>query len=57
MTPRFAQPRFIAATDESLRVASVPNVEGEGVFTLTGPIIKDKLFFAVGVNPKGCAAR
>ncbi|MBK8261767.1 MAG: TonB-dependent receptor [Nannocystis sp.] len=53
VTPRFAQPRFIAATDESLRVASVPNVEGEGVFTLTGPIIKDKLFFAVGVNPKG----
>jgi len=51
MTPRFAQPRLIAATDESLRVASIADYQAEGVITLTGPIIKDKLFFAVGLNP------
>ena len=51
VTPRFASPRLIAATDESLRVASIPDVETEGVIFLSGPIIKDKLFFAVGVNP------
>ncbi|MCA9635102.1 MAG: TonB-dependent receptor, partial [Myxococcales bacterium] len=50
-TPRFAQPRLIAATDESLRVASVADIQLESVVTLNGPIIKDKLFFAVGVNP------
>ncbi len=51
VTPRFASPRLISATDESLRVASVPDIETEGVLLLSGPIIKDKLFFAVGVNP------
>ncbi len=51
VTPRFAAPRLISATDESLRVSSIPDVEGEAVFFLSGPIIKDKLFFGVGVNP------
>ena len=51
VTPRLASPRLIAATDESLRVASIPDVETEGVVVLSGPIIKDKLFFSVGVNP------
>lgn len=51
VTPRFASPRLISATDESLRVASVPDIETEGVLLISGPIIKDKLFFAVGVNP------
>jgi len=53
MTPRIATPRFIDSTDESLRVAEVANYEGQGVITLSGPIIKDKLFFAVGVSPGG----
>jgi hypothetical protein len=53
MTPRIALPRFISATDESLRVAEIMNYEGQGVVTLSGPIIKDKLFFAVGVAPGG----
>ncbi|HEY8379329.1 MAG TPA: TonB-dependent receptor [Nannocystis sp.] len=53
ITPRIASPRFIDATDESLRVAEVGNYIGEGVVTLSGPIIKDKLFFAVGVAPSG----
>ncbi len=52
-SPRVALPRFIADTDESLRVAEVIDYEGQGVFTLSGPIIKDKLFFAFGVSPGG----
>jgi hypothetical protein len=52
-TPRVAEPRFIADTDESLRVAEIIDYEGQGVFTLSGPIIKDKLFFAFGVSPGG----
>ncbi len=51
VTPRLAAPRLISATDESLRVSSIPDVEAEAVFFLSGPIIKDKLFFGVGVNP------
>ncbi|MEZ4451148.1 MAG: TonB-dependent receptor [Nannocystaceae bacterium] len=53
VTPRLAQPRLIAATDEALRVASVYNQQSEAVLTVSGPIVKDKLFFAVGVNPSG----
>ena len=52
-SPRIALPRFVAQTDESLRVAEVRDYEGQGVFTLSGPIIKDKLFFAFGVAPGG----
>ncbi|MEZ4450455.1 MAG: TonB-dependent receptor [Nannocystaceae bacterium] len=52
-TPRLAQPRLIAATDESLRVASVYNQQSEAVLFLSGPLVKEKLYFAVGVNPSG----
>ncbi|PCC66569.1 Carboxypeptidase regulatory-like domain-containing protein [Nannocystis exedens] len=52
-TPRIAPPRFIDATDESLRVAEIYNYEMQGVVTLAGPIVRDKLFFAVGVAPSG----
>jgi hypothetical protein len=52
-TPRIATPRFINATDESLRVAEINNYEGSGVIQVSGPIIKDKLFYSVGVAPIG----
>jgi hypothetical protein len=52
-SPRVALPRFVAQTDEALRVAEVRDYEGQGVFTLSGPIVKDKLFFAFGVAPEG----
>jgi len=52
-SPRVALPRFVAQTDEALRVAEVRDYEGQGVFTLSGPIIKDKLFFAFGIAPEG----
>jgi hypothetical protein len=52
-SPRIALPRFVAQTDESLRVAEIRDYEGQGVFTLSGPIIKDKLFFSVAVAPGG----
>ena len=53
LTPRIAAPRFIDATDEALRVAEVYEYEGQGVFTISGPLVKDRLFFAVGVAPGG----
>jgi len=52
-SPRVALPRFVAQTDEALRVAEVRDYEGQGVFTLSGPIVKDKLFFAFGLAPEG----
>jgi len=52
-SPRIALPRFVAQTDEALRVAEVRDYEGQGVFTLSGPIVKDRLFFAVGLAPEG----
>ena len=52
-TPRLAKPRFIIATDESLRVTEVPDYQLESVVAVTGPIIKDKLFFSVGLNIVG----
>ena len=52
-TPRVADPRFISATDESLRVSEIPNYEGQGVVQISGPIIKDKLFYSIGVAPAG----
>ncbi|MFY0530636.1 hypothetical protein [Nannocystis pusilla] len=56
-TPRIAQPRFIDATDESLRVAEIYNYEMQGVVTLSGPIVRDKLFFAVGVARAAATTR
>ena len=52
-SPRVALPRFVSQTDEALRDAEVRDYEGQGVFTLSGPIIKDKLFFAFGLAPEG----
>ena len=52
-SPRIATPRFIAQTDEALRVAEIRDYEGSGVFQLSGPIVKDKLFFSIGVAPGG----
>ena len=51
--PRLAAPRLIAATDESLRVAEIAEVDAQGVFQLSGPIVRDRVFFAVGVAPGG----
>ncbi|MCA9714142.1 MAG: TonB-dependent receptor, partial [Myxococcales bacterium] len=52
-TPRLADPRLISATDEALRASSVTDHEMQAVVTVTGPIIRDKLFFAVGIAPSG----
>ncbi len=53
VAPRIAQPRFISATDESLRVAEIADVNAQGVFQISGPIIKDKLYISLGVSPGG----
>ena len=53
LTPRIATPRFIDATDEALRVAEIADFEGQGVLTLSGPLVRDKLFFAIGLSPGG----
>jgi hypothetical protein len=49
VSPRLAQPRFIIATDEALRVTSVGDYDLQGVVQASGPIVKDKLFWSAGV--------
>ena len=53
VAPRFASPRFITGTDEALRVTVVPDLNVQAVASITGPIIKDKLFFSFGLAPAG----
>jgi len=53
VNPRIAQPRFITATDEALRVTAIPDVSAQAYAILSGPIIADRLFFTVGVVPSG----
>ncbi|MGB1274158.1 MAG: carboxypeptidase regulatory-like domain-containing protein, partial [Nannocystaceae bacterium] len=52
-TPRLAQPRLISQTDEAVRASVVTDHLADAVIVVNGPIIKDKLFFSVGVNPSG----
>lgn len=52
-TPRLARPRFIIATDEALRVTQVPDYRIQAVVQASGPIIKDRLFWSVGLAPTG----
>jgi hypothetical protein len=53
MTPRLAAPRLIGATDEALRVTEVPDFEAQAFAVISGPIIKDHLFFTLGLAPGG----
>ena len=52
-SPRLAKPRFVVGTDEALRVTSVPDYGGSVYVSLSGPIVKDKLFFSLGLNFAG----
>jgi hypothetical protein len=52
-TPRLAQPRFISATDEALRVTQVGDFDAQAYAVVSGPIKKDKLWFSVGIAPGG----
>ncbi len=53
VNPRIAEPRFITATDEALRVVAVPDVSTQAYAILSGPIVRDRLFFTLGVVPSG----
>lgn len=50
--PRLAPPRFITTTDEALRVQQVPQYQASGAFFMSGPLIKDRLFYSVGLAPQ-----
>ena len=52
-TPRLAQPRFISATDEALRVTQVGDFDAQAYAVVSGPIKKDKLWFSIGIAPSG----
>ncbi|MCA9692140.1 MAG: TonB-dependent receptor, partial [Myxococcales bacterium] len=52
-SPRIANPRIISQTDESVRASFVTDHAISAAVRVTGPIIKDKLFFALGVAPGG----
>ncbi len=47
-TPRLAKPRFITATDNALRAVEVPDYVMQGVVVMSGPIVKDRLFWTGG---------
>jgi len=53
VAPRLAPPRLISATDEALRVAEIAELDAQAVLQISGPIVRDKLFFSVGVAPGG----
>ncbi|HWB81842.1 MAG TPA: TonB-dependent receptor [Nannocystaceae bacterium] len=52
-TPRLAKPRFILATDNALRAVEVPDYQLQGVVAMSGPIIKDRLFWSAGIAAFG----
>ncbi len=52
-TPRLAKPRFIIATDNAVRAVEVPDYQMQGVITMSGPIIKDRLFWSGGIVMTG----
>jgi hypothetical protein len=52
-TPRLAKPRFITATDNALRAVEVPDYSMQGVVQMSGPIVKDRLFWLGGVVVTG----
>jgi hypothetical protein len=51
-SPRLAKPRVITTTDEALRVTQVPDWQITSALGVSGPIIKDRLFFNLGVSPQ-----
>lgn len=51
--PRLASPRFITDTDEALRVQQIPDFSSVAFAVVTGPIVKDTLYFTAGVTPQG----
>ena len=52
-TPRLAKPRFIVATDNAVRAIEVPDYQMTGVLRMSGPIVKDKLFWSGGILMTG----
>ena len=51
--PRLADPRFVSATDEALRVTLTPDFGTSGYVAVSGPIIEDRLFYSLGLNIAG----
>ncbi len=52
-TPRLAKPRFITATDNAIRATETPDFQMEGAMGISGPIIKDKLFWSAAFGVTG----
>ena len=52
-TPRLASPRFTTATDEALRVNQVGDFAAQAYAIVSGPIVRDRLFFTIGLTPSG----
>jgi hypothetical protein len=51
--PTLAAPRFITGTDEALRVTQVQDFSASAWAVVTGPIVKQKLHYTVGISPAG----
>jgi hypothetical protein len=48
-TPRIAKPRIITGTDNAVRAIDVPDFQMQGAISMSGPLVKDKLFWAGGI--------
>ncbi|MCH9682821.1 MAG: carboxypeptidase-like regulatory domain-containing protein, partial [Deltaproteobacteria bacterium] len=56
-TPRLGRPRTIVATDNAIRATEAPDYQMEGALGMSGPIIKDRLFWSAGVMAIGTKSR
>ncbi|MBX7079450.1 MAG: carboxypeptidase regulatory-like domain-containing protein [Nannocystaceae bacterium] len=52
-TPRVAKPRYILATDNAVRAIDVPDYQMAGALAMSGPIVKDRLFWSAGLQMSG----
>lgn len=51
--PRLSKPRFTIRTDNALRTTETLDYQMQGVVSLSGPIIKDRLFWSGGIYVVG----
>jgi hypothetical protein len=53
LTPRLARPKLALASDDAVRTLQVQDFQGQFALVVSGPIIKDKLFYSAYMAPEG----
>lgn len=52
-TPRLGRPRTIVATDNAIRATETPDMQMEGAMGISGPLVKDRLFWSAAIGVTG----